>query len=52
MWWNFVAHTYEEIAQAHADWKASSDRFGQVRGYPHGPRLAVPPLPPGRLRPR
>lgn len=52
MWWNFVAHTYEEIAQAHADWAASSDRFGQVRGYPHGPRLAVPPLPPGRLRPR
>ena len=52
MWWNFVAHTYEEIARAHADWEAESDRFGPVRGYPYGPRLAVPPLPPGRLRPR
>jgi len=52
MWWNFVAHTFEEIAEAHADWRAASSRFGEVAGYPYGPRLEVPPLPPGRLRPR
>jgi redox-sensitive bicupin YhaK (pirin superfamily) len=52
MWWNFVAHTYEELAAAHADWQAGAERFGQVRGYPYGPRLDAPPLPPGRLRPR
>jgi redox-sensitive bicupin YhaK (pirin superfamily) len=52
MWWNFVTHSHEELVRAHADWQASSERFGQVRGYPYGPRLEVPPLPPGRLRPR
>ncbi len=52
MWWNFVAHTYEELAAAHADWQAGSARFGAVTGYPYGPRLQAPPLPPGRLVPR
>ena len=25
MWWNFVARTPEEIAQARADWESSAD---------------------------
>jgi hypothetical protein len=32
MWWNFVARTGEEIAQAREDWAAG--RFGEVHGYP------------------
>jgi quercetin 2,3-dioxygenase len=47
MWWNFVARTPEEIAEATADWRA--DRFGTVGGY-GGERLAAPPLIAGRLR--
>jgi hypothetical protein len=43
VWWNFVAHTTQEIAQARADWKAGT-RFGQVHGF-HGP-----PLPARRCR--
>ena len=50
LWWNFVAHTAEEIAQARADWKAGT-RFGEVHGF-DGPPLPAPPLPPGRLKPR
>jgi len=46
MWWNFVARTGEEIAQAVADWNAG--RFGPVAGYP-GPPLAAPALDPVRL---
>jgi len=42
MWWNFVARTPEEIAQARADWEAQR-RFGVVVGE-HGPRLAAPNL--------
>ena len=41
MWWNFVARTPEEIAQARSDWQ-SHERFGEVR-Y-RGPRLDAPPL--------
>lgn len=41
MWWNFVARTPEEIAQARSDWQ-SHRRFGEVR-Y-DGPRLDAPPL--------
>jgi quercetin 2,3-dioxygenase len=41
MWWNFVARTPEEIAQARLDWQ-SHQRFGEVR-Y-EGPRLDAPPL--------
>ena len=43
LWWNFVARTPEEIAQARADWEAGQ-RFGTVSGYP-GDRLAAPELP-------
>jgi len=41
MWWNFVARTSEEIAQARADWQ-SHQRFGEVK-Y-RGPRLDAPSL--------
>jgi redox-sensitive bicupin YhaK (pirin superfamily) len=49
MWWNFVARTGEEIAQAREEWSAG--RFEEVRGYPGDP-LAAPPLPPVPLSPR
>jgi redox-sensitive bicupin YhaK (pirin superfamily) len=42
MWWNFVARTPEEIAEARADWE-DQRRFGEVRAY-HGPRLTAPAL--------
>lgn len=42
MWWNFVARTSGEIAQARSDWQ-SHQRFGAVSAY-HGPRLEAPPL--------
>lgn len=41
MWWNFVARTAAEIAQARSDWQ-SHQRFGEVR-Y-RGPRLDAPSL--------
>jgi quercetin 2,3-dioxygenase len=42
MWWNFVARTPEEIAQARADWE-DRRRFGDVTAY-HGARLTAPSL--------
>jgi redox-sensitive bicupin YhaK (pirin superfamily) len=45
MWWNFVARTAEEIAQAREDWDQHR-RFGEVKAYT-GPRLEAPEL--GRL---
>jgi redox-sensitive bicupin YhaK (pirin superfamily) len=42
MWWNFVARTDEEIAQAREDW-ANHRRFGEVKAY-HGPRLDAPDI--------
>jgi redox-sensitive bicupin YhaK (pirin superfamily) len=42
MWWNFVARTPGEIAEARADWEAQR-RFGEMHGYPR-PRLAAPEL--------
>lgn len=42
MWWNFVARTPEEIAQARFDWQGHQ-RFGEVTAY-RGPRLDAPPL--------
>ena len=42
MWWNFVARTQEEIAQARADWEEHR-RFGDVNAY-RGGRLKAPEL--------
>lgn len=42
MWWNFVARTPEEIAEARTDWEAGN-RFGEVTAY-KGQRLSAPPL--------
>jgi redox-sensitive bicupin YhaK (pirin superfamily) len=42
MWWNFVARTPEEIAQARKEWQ-SHERFGEVIAY-EGPRLDAPPV--------
>jgi len=42
MWWNFVARTPQEIADASTDWEERR-RFGEVTGY-SGPRLAAPSL--------
>lgn len=42
MWWNFVARSQEEIAQARADWE-QRQRFGEVAAY-DGPRLSAPSL--------
>ena len=42
MWWNFVARTAEEIAEARADWE-DRRRFGDVSAY-DGPRLPAPAL--------
>lgn len=42
MWWNFVARSAEEIAEARADWEELR-RFPEVTAY-RGPRLAAPPL--------
>jgi redox-sensitive bicupin YhaK (pirin superfamily) len=42
MWWNFVARTPQEIADARTDWEERR-RFGEVTGY-SGPRLGAPSL--------
>jgi quercetin 2,3-dioxygenase len=42
MWWNFVARTPEEIAEARAAWEERRE-FGEVKAY-QGPRLSAPPL--------
>lgn len=43
MWWNFVARTREEIAEARTDWEQHHPRFGEVKAY-RGPRLDAPTL--------
>jgi len=44
MWWNFVAHTRDDVIQAQHDWESGNARFGSV---PHerGPRMTAPKLP-------
>jgi redox-sensitive bicupin YhaK (pirin superfamily) len=52
MFWNFVARTGEEIAEAREAWNAASGGpFGEVHGY-QGDRLPAPALPPVPLKPR
>jgi hypothetical protein len=43
MWWNFVARSREEIAEARASWQADDDRFG-LTGSPLE-RIPAPGLP-------
>ncbi|MFF2697023.1 pirin family protein [Streptomyces cyaneofuscatus] len=50
MFWNFIARSGEEIAQARKDWEEGS-RFGEVKGY-DGARLPAPELPTTPLKPR
>ena len=50
MWWNFVARTHEDIAEARADWMDGA-RFGEVHGYDGAP-IPAPALPELRLKPR
>ncbi|MFJ1797353.1 pirin family protein [Streptomyces sp. NPDC088180] len=50
MFWNFIARSGEEIAQARKDWEEGS-RFGEVQGY-DGARLPAPELPSTPLKPR
>ena len=50
MWWNFVGRSHDEIVRARQDWEAGRG-FGEVHGYA-GDRLAAPPMPGTRLRPR
>jgi redox-sensitive bicupin YhaK (pirin superfamily) len=50
MWWNFVARSGEEVAEARAAWNAGTG-FGEVHGY-DGDRLLAPPMPATPLKPR
>lgn len=50
MWWNFVARSHAEIAEARADWQAGR-RFGVVTGY-QGDPLPAPAMPTTRLKAR
>jgi redox-sensitive bicupin YhaK (pirin superfamily) len=43
MWWNFVARTPDEIAEARNDWEQGSRRFGSVPAYV-GARIPAPPV--------
>jgi quercetin 2,3-dioxygenase len=53
MWWNFVGRNHDEIAQYRQQWQDADERFGVVRGYEGSvTRLAAPPMPTTRLRPR
>jgi quercetin 2,3-dioxygenase len=49
MWWNFVGHSKEAIAQAQREWEQGRPRFGDVKVNTSttgvAPRLAAPPLP-------
>ena len=42
MWWNFVAHSHDDIVQARRDWQAHH-RFGDVKAY-RGQRMYAPDL--------
>ena len=42
MWWNYVARTKDEIAEAHRDWTTREERFGHVGS----PLAAIDTAPP------
>lgn len=44
LWWNFVARTQEEMAEARQQWIDRDPRFGDIPDY-KGPGLIAPPLP-------
>ncbi|HEI8864583.1 TPA: pirin family protein [Serratia odorifera] len=44
IWWNFVAHSKQEIVMAQRDWQQGNARFPEVKGY-DGPRMTAPDLP-------
>jgi quercetin 2,3-dioxygenase len=53
MWWNFVGRSHDDIVSYRQLWEDADDRFGAVHGYQGSvTRLAAPPLPTTRLRPR
>ncbi|MBC7597199.1 MAG: hypothetical protein H7288_25320 [Kineosporiaceae bacterium] len=51
MWWNFIARTHEEIAQARADRAAGDERFGTILGH-DAQVIPAPEMPRVRLTPR
>jgi redox-sensitive bicupin YhaK (pirin superfamily) len=46
MWWNYVARSWDEVQEAHDDWQAGSDRFGETGS----PLDRIPSLPPKNRR--
>jgi quercetin 2,3-dioxygenase len=53
MWWNFVGRNHDDIVSYRQLWRDADERFGAVHGYQGSvTRLAAPPLPTTRLRPR
>jgi hypothetical protein len=49
MWWNFVGHSKEAIAQAQREWEQGGQRFGDVKDEISrtgvAARLTAPALP-------
>ena len=43
MWWNYVARTRDEVAEAHRAWNAGDDRFGRVASSLERISTAYPP---------
>jgi redox-sensitive bicupin YhaK (pirin superfamily) len=48
MWWNYVARTRDEVADAHAAWAARDARFGRVTSSLDPVDVGPPPWPRGR----
>jgi quercetin 2,3-dioxygenase len=42
MWWNFVAHSRDELDGAYRQWESGDPRFGRLRS----PLLRIPAPPP------
>jgi len=50
MWWNYVARTRDEIANAHRDWTVRSERFGTVSSTLAPIDVGPPPWSPPSIR--